>query len=256
MMILRAEEGNFLSNAYLLADEASGKGIMIDSNGATDPLVEFAERQGIEITQIVLTHHHYDHVVGVEQLAERYGVGVYAHELCAAEVPAVTETIADGDVVETPGLRLEAIHTPGHCADHLALKVNDGDCLTADVLFKGTCGGTGAPGATGIDDLRESVMEKLMKLDPATRIHPGHRQPSTIGAEWEGNPFIRLWRGLDQPTSEPVTVGPDQDNRREATLLLWAPDYDGGNKALVRFADDGKETITGGSQVRRESAAG
>jgi glyoxylase-like metal-dependent hydrolase (beta-lactamase superfamily II) len=253
MMILRAEEGNFLSNAYLIADSGTGKGVLVDSNGATDPLVEFADREGIEVTHILLTHHHYDHVVGVEGLAERYGVGVWAHELCAAEVDAVTETIGDGDVVETPGLRIEAIHTPGHCADHLALKVNDGDCLTADVLFKGTCGGTGAPGATGLDDLRTSVMDKLMSLDPATRIHPGHRQPSTIGEEWEGNPFIRLWRGLEEPTDEPVTVGPDQDNRREATLLLWAPDYDGGNKALVRFADDGSETITGGSQVRRES---
>lgn len=251
MTILRTEEGNFLSNAYLVADPAGGKGVLVDSNGVTDPLVEFAEREGIEITQILLTHHHYDHVVGVERLAERFGVPVLAHELCAEQVEAVTETIGEGDVVETGGLRIEPLHTPGHCADHLALKVNDGDCLTADVLFKGTCGGTGAPGATGLDDLRRSVMEKLMKLDGDVRIHPGHRQPSTIGAEWESNPFIRLWRGLDAPGSEPCTVGPDEDNRREATLLLWAPDYDGGNKALVRFADDGTETITGGSQVRR-----
>jgi glyoxylase-like metal-dependent hydrolase (beta-lactamase superfamily II) len=254
-MILRAEEGNFLSNAYLIADRGTGKGMLVDSNGVTDPLVEFAEREGIEITQILLTHHHYDHVIGVEQLAERYGVGVWAHELCAEQVDAVTETIGDGDVVETPGLRVEALHTPGHCADHLAFKVNEGDCLTADVLFKGTCGGTGAPGATGIDDLRNSVMEKLMKLDRATRIHPGHRQPSTIGEEWEGNPFVRLWRGLDEPSAEPCTVGPDESNRREATLLLWAPDYDGGNKAMVRFADDGSEMIIGGSQVRRGAAA-
>ena len=250
-MILRAEDGNFLSNAYLLADAETGKGVLVDSNGVTDPLAEFAERQGIDVTHIVLTHHHYDHVVGVENLAERFGVGVWAHPLCAELVDAVTETIGDGDVVETPGIRIQALHTPGHCADHLALRVNDDDCLTADVLFRGTCGGTGAPGATGIEDLRNSVMEKLMKLDPKTRIHPGHRQPSTIGDEWESNPFIRLWRGLEQPSEEPCTVGPDESNRREATLLLWAPDYDGGNKALVRFSDDGSETITGGSQVRR-----
>jgi len=254
MMILRAEEGNFLSNAYLIADEASGKGVLIDSNGVTDPLCEFAERQGIAIERILLTHHHYDHVVGVEKLAERYDVPVSAHELCAEEVDAVTDTIGDGDVIEVAGLRFEPIHTPGHCADHLAIKVGDGDCLTADVLFKGTCGGTGAPGATGLDDLRESVMDKLMKLDPQTRIHPGHREPSTIGDEWESNPFVRLWRGLDEPEPEECTVGPDDENRREAMLLLWAPDYDGGNKALVRFADDGTETITGGSQVRREGS--
>lgn len=253
--ILRAEEGNFLSNAYLIADPDSGKGVLVDSNGATDPLVEFAEREGVEITHILLTHHHYDHVVGVEDLAERYGVPVLAHELCAEEVDAVTGTMAEGDVIETGGLRFEPLFTPGHCGDHLALKLGDGDCLTADVLFAGTCGGTGAPGATGLDDLKHSVMEKLMKLDPSVRIHPGHRRPSTIGTEWEQNPFIRLWRGLDEPGSESVSVGPadaDEDDRRAATLLLWAPDYDGGNKALVRFADDGSETITGGSQVKRE----
>ncbi len=251
--IIRAEEANFLSNAYLLADPRTGKGVLVDSNGATDPLAEFAEREGIEITHLLLTHHHYDHVVGCEELAQRFGVGIWGHELTKQEVPAVTDVYGDGDVISSGGLEIKAIHTPGHCADHLALLVCDSDCLTADVLFKGTCGGTGAPGATGLDDLKESVMEKLMKLDGSVRVHPGHRQPTTIGAEWEENPFIRLWRGLDEPSAEPVSVGPpDAEERREATMLLWAPDYDGGNKALVRFADDGTETITGGSQIKRE----
>ena len=250
-MIFRVEQGDWLSNAYLIVDEPSGKGVLVDSNSVTDPLVEWAEREGTEITHILLTHHHYDHVVGVEKLAERFDVPVLAHPICGDEVDAVTGSIEDGDVIETGGLRFEAIHTPGHCADHLALKVGDSDCLTADVLFKGTVGGTGAPGATGLGDLRASIMDKLMKLPHEMRIHPGHRQPSTIGAEWEQNPFIRLWRGLDEPTEQPCTVGPDDDDRRPATLLLWAPDYDGGNKALVRF-EDGTETITGGSQVRKE----
>jgi hydroxyacylglutathione hydrolase len=252
-MIFRVEQGDWLSNAYLIVDEPSGKGVLVDSNSVTDPLVEWAEREGTEITHVLLTHHHYDHVVGVEKLAERYDVPILAHSICAQEVDAVTGTIDDGDVLETGGLRIEAIHTPGHCADHLALKFGDSDCLTADVLFEGTVGGTGAPGATGLDDLRASIMDRLMSLPHETRIHPGHRRPSTIGTEWEQNPFIRLWRGLDEPTEQPCTVGPDDDNRREATLLLWAPDYDGGNKALVRF-EDGTETITGGSQVRKEDA--
>ena len=93
----------------------------------------------------------------------------------------------------------------------------------------------------------------MVGVGPGVRIPPGHRRPSTIGAEWEQNPFIRLWRGLDEPTDEPVSVGPaDAEDRRPATLLLWGPDYDGGNKALIRF-EDGTETITGGSQIKRES---
>jgi glyoxylase-like metal-dependent hydrolase (beta-lactamase superfamily II) len=250
--IFRAEEANFLSNAYLIADRESGKGVLVDSNGVTDPLAEVAERDGIEITHLLLTHHHYDHVVGCEALAERFGVGIWGHEKTKEEVDAVTEIYGDGDVISSGGLEIKAMFTPGHCADHLALLVNGTDCLTADCLFKGTVGGTANPTATGLDDLKVSIMDKLMGLDHGVRIHPGHRQPSTIGAEWEENPFIRLWRGLEEPGDDPVSVGPaDATDRKPATLLLWGPDYDGGNKALIRF-EDGTETITGGSQIKRE----
>ncbi len=252
MILQRVEQADWLSNAYLIVDEAGGKGVLVDSNAVTDPLAERAEREGTEITHLLLTHHHYDHVVGARRLAERFDVPILAHELTDELIDdKVDETIADGDVIETGELRIEAIHTPGHCADHLALNFNGSDCLTADVLFKGTVGGTRAPGATGFEDLRSSVMERLMKLPPETRIHPGHREPSTIGEERERNPFVRIWRGLDGEGSEPCTVGPaDAEEREQATLILWAPDYDGGNKAWVRFAD-GSDAIVGGSQVSR-----
>jgi hydroxyacylglutathione hydrolase len=253
VILQRVEEGNWLSNAYLIVDRPGGKGVLVDSNEVTDPLVERAEREETEITHVLLTHHHWDHVAGVEKLAERSGAPVLAHPGCAELLEGkVTDTIDDGDVVESGELRIEAMHTPGHCADHLALFVDGTDCLTADVLFKGTVGGTRAPGATGFADLKNSVMERLMKLDPGTRIHPGHRGPSTIGVEWEENPFVRVWRGLDPEGSEPCTVGPpDATEREEATLVLWAPDYDGGNKAWVRFPS-GEDAIVGGSQVKRE----
>lgn len=256
MILQRVEQAEWLSNAYLVVDDIGGTGVLIDSNGATEPLCERVEREGTTITHILLTHHHWDHVYGLRELSERFGgVPVLAHPKCRELLDdgLVTETIDHGDVLETGDLRIEAIHTPGHCADHLALRVNDDDCLTADVLFKGTVGGTGAPGATGLGDLKASIMDRLMALPNDVRIHPGHREPSTIVEEWENNPFIRLWRGLDEPTSEPVSIGPaDAAERRAAELLLWAPDYDGGNKALIRYADDGTETITGGSQVKRE----
>lgn len=252
MILQRAEASDWLSNAYLAVDEIGGTGVLIDSNLATDPLCERAEREGTTITHILLTHHHYDHVVGIKELAERFDVPVLAHPLCKELVgEAVTATIDGGELLETGGLRIEAIHTPGHCADHLALRINDDDCLTADVIFKGTVGGTGAPGATGLDDLRASVMDRVLALPNDVRLHPGHREPTTVAEEWENNPFVRLWRGLEQPGGEPCTVGPaNAEQRRPATLLLWAPDYDGGNKALIRY-EDGSETITGGSQIQR-----
>jgi glyoxylase-like metal-dependent hydrolase (beta-lactamase superfamily II) len=252
VILQRVEQADWLSNAYLIVDEPGGSGVLVDSNDVTDPLVERAEREGTEITHVLLTHHHWDHVVGAGKLAERFGVPILAHPKCAEAVDfEVSDTIDDGDVIESGALRIEAIHTPGHCADHLALKIDDTDCLTADVLFAGTVGGTRAPGATGFEDLKGSVMDKLMKLPPETRIHPGHRHPSAIGDEWEHNPFVRVWRGLDEEGSEPCTVGPaDATERDEATLVLWAPDYDGGNKAWVRF-DSGEDAIVGGSQIKR-----
>ena len=255
MILQRVESPDFLSNAYLIVDEPGGHGVLVDSNGAqvTEPLIERVDREGTEITHVLLTHHHWDHVLDAEQLAERFGVPVLAHPKAAELLEGkVTETIDDGDVVESGELRIEVMHTPGHCADHLALVVDGTDCLTADVIFKGTVGGTRAPGATGFDDLKRSIMEKLMKLPPQTRIHPGHRGPSTIGEEWDNNPFIRVWRGLDEELADAVSIGPaDADDREDATLVLWAPDYDGGNKAWVRLAD-GADAIVGGSQVKRE----
>jgi hydroxyacylglutathione hydrolase len=248
----RVEQAEWLSNAYLVVDEPGGSGVLIDSNGVTEPLVERIEREGTRISHLLLTHSHIDHVSGAEQLAERFDARIVAHRDAAEQLEfAVQETLTDGQVIEAGDLRIEAIETPGHTAGHLAFLIDGSDCLTADCLFKGTVGGTKAPGATGFEDLRRSIMERLMDLPPETRIHPGHRQPSTIGAEWEANPFIRIWRGLDEEGSENCSVGSGDAEANSATLVLWAPDYDGGNKAWVRFPD-GSDEIVGGSQVQRE----
>jgi glyoxylase-like metal-dependent hydrolase (beta-lactamase superfamily II) len=254
LILQRVESPDFLSNAYFICDEPGGKGVLVDANGVVGPLLERVDREGTEITHVLLTHHHWDHVIDVEEIAGRYSAPILAHPKCAEELGGkVTDTIDDGDVVESGGLRIEAFHTPGHCADHLALRVNDADILTADVLFKGTVGGTRAPGATGFEDLKSSVMDKLMKLPPETRVHPGHKEPTTIGEEWGSNPFVQIWRGEAEEGSDPVSIGPaDSETRDEATLVLWAPDYDGGNKAWVRFPS-GEDAIVGGSQVKRES---
>ena len=71
MLLTRVEQSDWLSNAYLVFDEPGGKGVLVDSNSVTDPLAELAEREGIEITDLLLTHHHYDHVVGARALADR-----------------------------------------------------------------------------------------------------------------------------------------------------------------------------------------
>jgi hydroxyacylglutathione hydrolase len=247
LIVERTENPQWLSNAYLVADEAGGTGVLIDGNDDLGPLLERAERDGIEITHVLLTHAHPDHVAGLAEARERLGgPPLVAHAEAAAQTEEeVAETIADGGKLSTGGLEIEAISTPGHAAGHVALLVNGSDVFTADVLFKGTVGGTMAPGASGFADLQASVM-RLMELPPETVVHPGHREPTTIGEEWDGNPFVRIWRGLDQVGDEEVTVW-----GRPATLKLWAPDYDGGNKAWIVFGDSGEEAIVGGSQVER-----
>jgi hydroxyacylglutathione hydrolase len=247
LVVERTENASWLSNAYLVAEGPDGKGVLIDGNDELGPLLELAERDGIEITHVLVTHPHGDHVAGLPEAREQLGgPPLVAHAECAAELgEEVAVTLADGEKLSTGGLEVEAILTPGHAAGHLAFLIDGSDVFTADVLFKGTVGGTMAPGASGFADLKASVM-RLMDLPPETRVHPGHREPTTIGAEWESNPFVRIWRGLEETGAEEVTVWD-----RPATLKLWAPDYDGGNKAWIVFGDDGTEAIVGGSQVVR-----
>jgi hydroxyacylglutathione hydrolase len=248
MIVERTENPTWLSNAYLVADRQGGTGVLIDGNDDLEPLLAKAEQEGIEITHILVTHPHHDHVAGLAEARQRLGgVPAVAHPEAAAAIDSleITETLEDGGRMSCRELSIEAIHTPGHAAGHLAFLVDETDVFTADVLFKGTVGGTMAPGASGFEDLRASVM-RLMELPPETRVHPGHREPSTIGDELEGNPFVRIWRGLEETGEEEVTVWD-----RAATLRLWAPDYDGGNKAWVRFHDSGEDAIVGGSQVVR-----
>jgi hydroxyacylglutathione hydrolase len=247
LIIERTENPIWLSNAYLVADPERRSGILIDGNDELGPLLERAERDGIEITHVLVTHPHADHVAGLAEARAKLGnPPLVAHEAAAAELDDEVEVIlGDGETLDAGGIGLEALFTPGHAAGHLAYLVEGEHLFTADVLFKGTVGGTMAPGASGFDDLKASVM-RLMELHPETVVHPGHREPTTIGAEWAENPFVRVWRGLDATGDEQVTVW-----GRPATLKLWAPDYDGGNKAWIVFGDSGEEAIVGGSQVER-----
>jgi hydroxyacylglutathione hydrolase len=241
--IHRAEHPMYLSNAYLVVDD-DGKGVLIDGHGEGQELIDRIDAEGIDIQAILLTHHHGDHVDIAEY--ERFDVPVVASaeaaELIGGDV--VDRNIEDGETVEFGGLSIEAIATPGHARGHLALRVNGDDVFTADVLFKGTIGGSRAPGNTGFDDLRGSV-EKLMELPPETRVHPGHKEPTTIGDESQNNVFVRAFRGEEAELGEPVKVAGE-----DAELLIWGPDYDGTNKAWVRFPN-GEQAVTGGSQVER-----
>ena len=248
MIIERSMHPEWLSNAYLVADEPGGSAVVIDSGGPSGPLLEKIEEHGVTVSHLLLTHHHPDHVAENSVYKERFGVEILAHPLEAARLEDVDRTVEAGEeILEEGGLKIGALLTPGHTDGMLNFVVNGSDVFTADTLFKNSVGGVRAPGSTSFEDLRSSIMDVLMKLDPQTRLHPGHTDPTTVGDEWENNGFIRLWRGLDDEGTEKCTVWEDP-----ATLVLWGDDYDGGHKAWVRWDESGKDDIVPGSQVQRE----
>ena len=249
MIVERSMHPDWLSNAYLVADEPGGHGVIIDSGAPSEPLLEAIERHDLTVEHLLLTHHHHDHVAENHAYQERLGVQILAHPLEAERLMEVDRAIEPGEALEIGGLRIDGLHTPGHTAGMLSFRVNDSEVFTGDTLFKGSVGGVRAPGSTTFEDLKASIMDVLMKLPPETTVHPGHTDPTTIGDEWESNAFIRIWRGLDEESDDRCRIG-DEDAR----LVLWAPDYDGGHKAWVRWTETGRDDIVPGSAVQRNDA--
>lgn len=217
---------DWLSNAYLVADRPGGTGVFVDSGAPLEPLLRAVEEEELTVTHLLVTHGHGDHTAGNEALRRRFG-------LDTVELPR--------DRFQTGGLEIEVLPTPGHSGDSLSYLVNGSVCFSGDTLFAGSVGGSGS----SYSDLRRSIMDVLLALPPETRLLPGHTDETSVGREWEGNPFVRIWRGLDPEGEERCSIG-----GRGARLLVWARDYDGGFKALVRF-DDGGEQVVGGSRVER-----
>jgi hydroxyacylglutathione hydrolase len=244
MIVERSMSDGWLTNTYLVAAGPNTDAFLVDAGGPMDPLFAKADEHQLDVTHILLTHHHGDHVVELGAALERWPQAqVLAHP--EERVPGTTGDLNPGDEVEIGGLTVKALHTPGHTAGMLALLVAGTDVFTGDTLFKGSVGGVRAPGSTSYADLKSSVMDVLMALPASTRIHPGHTDPTTVADELETNGFVRLWRGLDDEGTEQVTVWD-----KPATLVLWGDDYDGGHKAWIRW-EDGSDDIVGGSQVQR-----
>jgi glyoxylase-like metal-dependent hydrolase (beta-lactamase superfamily II) len=250
VIIERSMHEQFLSNTYLVADELGAHAVMIDAGGPVQPLLDVLDRMRFQLTHVLLTHHHFDHVQELDKVLERHpGTPVLIHPAERDQVSGATGTMEPGHTIDSGALSIEPLHTPGHTAGMLSLLVGDPahptDVFTGDTLFKGSVGGVRAPGHTTYADLKSSIVDTLLALPPETRIHPGHTDPTTVADELERNPFVRIWRGLDAEGREPCTALGEP-----ATLILLAEDYDGGNKAWVRWPD-GSDDIVPGSQIDR-----
>jgi hydroxyacylglutathione hydrolase len=232
----------FLSNTYLVSDEAGG-GFFVDAGGPVAPLIEAAERDGVTPTHVLLTHHHYDHVCELDKLTARWPGLEVLMSPDEPEVDGTTGELAPGEL-QVGALTVTALPTPGHTRGMLSLLVDD-HVFTGDTLFKNSVGGVRAPGHTTFADIKHSIMDVLLALPGETVILPGHTEPTTVAQELDTNSFVRIWRGLDPEGSEPCTAL-DQP----ATLVHLGDDYDGGHKAWVRWAD-GSDDIVPGSKVSR-----
>jgi hydroxyacylglutathione hydrolase len=208
---------NWLSNAYLVADEPGGVAVFVDSGAPLEPLLRAAEEWQVTPSHVLRTHAHADHVAHEDELG----------------LQVVRGSLDVGKLV------IEAIPTPGHSDDMVCFVVDDEAVFSGDTLFKDAVGGG------DFEEIKSAVLDVYMSMPHDRRVLPGHTDETTIGREWEHNPFIRVWRGADPEGGERVRV-----NGRDATLIVWSPDYDGKGKAWVRF-DDGDDAIVGGSRVER-----
>src|SRR5919112_3280317 len=160
VLLERSLHPQFLSNTYVIAPGPGGEAAFVDADGPLEPLFDAVEREGLTPTCVLLTHHHFDHVCELEAIRERWpDVRVLADPREGIEA---AEPFADGTYA---GLDVRALHTPGHTAGMLSFLVGD-DVFTGDTLFRGSVGGVRAPGHTTFEDLRESIMDKLLTLPP------------------------------------------------------------------------------------------
>jgi glyoxylase-like metal-dependent hydrolase (beta-lactamase superfamily II) len=181
------------ANAYVIYDPARADAFVLDPGGEPEAIrLLLGERQ---LSGIVLTHGHFDHIGAVSALRGE-GVPVYIHEADAPMLdnPNLSLAVMGGGVQthgapdfcltegesEIAGVAFEVLHTPGHTPGSICLKIGD-DLFSGDTLFCAGVGRTDFPGGSAAT-LRQSL-KRLLALPPETRVHPGHGEGTTIGAE-------------------------------------------------------------------------
>jgi len=206
-MPLRVDQlslGPMGTNCYVVRSETSAdEAVVVDPSGDATELRLTLARLGARCTAILVTHGHWDHLLGVADLAEGMGAPVHMAEgervlleepgdftppgvVLRPYVPDVL--LSGGETLELAGIEFEVLAVPGHSPAHLAYHA-DGCLLSGDVLFAGSVGRTDFPGSDW-ETLVASIRMLFDTLPPETVVYPGHGPTTTLGAELARNPFL------------------------------------------------------------------
>lgn len=207
-MIIRALlVGLIQTNCYLIGDESTREGAVIDPGGDPGSILAAIKAEELTICYILNTHAHFDHMAANRALLASTGALLALHpadmELLATggggswlgllspiSSPSPDVELDDGQELMMGGLQLKVLHTPGHSPGHVAFYLPDeGVIFSGDALFQNGIGRTDLPGGD-YATLIASIRHKLLTLPDETVVYPGHGPATTIGAERKCNPFL------------------------------------------------------------------
>ena len=194
MQIETIQLGAYCTNCYIVWGEGTDGCILIDPGDGPELVLRKLDRLGKRPEAIFITHGHFDHVGGVQYLAEKTGCRVY---ICKEDLtlPAMlrggvlyyTDTYAQGDEVTHAGLTFQVMQTPGHSAGSVCLICED-VIFSGDTLFAGSCGRTDFPGSN--PEAMKNSLARLAGLTGDYRVFPGHGEETTLNAERRSNPYM------------------------------------------------------------------
>ena len=182
MIVHQIQVGNMQNFSYIVVDEDTNESIIIDPSWDLIELEIVIKENNLKIKYIVNTHHHFDHTIGNEAMAESTKAPIIQHENSELKHDI---TVKDGDVIEFGNSKLKVLHTPGHSKDSICL-MGDGKIFSGDTLFVGNCGRIDLPGGSA-KELYHSLFDVLYSLDDNLVLYPGHnyghKETSTMGQE-------------------------------------------------------------------------
>ena len=204
MIIERLVVGPIEANCYIIGDEASKEGLVIDPGADGKMIIKRVAELGLNIKYIILTHSHFDHVLATAAVKDASGALLAVHKsdsstlndgLLARLAGIVTEKVPEPEILlggwdnlSIGNLTFTVIHTPGHTPGGIALYGQD-VIFTGDTMFQTGIGRTDLPGGN-YEQIMDSINSRLMVLDDEIKVYPGHGPDTTIGDERRGNPFL------------------------------------------------------------------